>query len=400
MVQSGFQKTKIGVYPIDWNLSRIGNHCNVLGGGTPNSKIYEYYHPLEIPWLKSGDVNIKKIESATNYISKLGLKNSSAKLLPRNSIILGLSGRGKTRGMVSLLEIESSCNQNLACIVPNEKLYYKFLFYFLEHKYEYIRNFTGDKSRNILNLSLVKSIPIIIPAIMEQKKIACILENVDKITQTTRKIIRNLKESKKGLMQRMFTEGIGHTEFKETKVGKIPKEWEIVNFNNSIIKAKYKIGSLKTTEYQPMGNFPIIDQGQEFISGYSDRAELLYNGDLPVVIFGDHTRILKFIDFKFICGADGTKVLIPNKTLFDPHYLYYAFSNFRIKNLGYSRHYKLLKEFKIPKPPLEEQKRISSLLGNVDNQILNEIKIRGEFKLIKKGLMQDLLTGKIRVKIN
>ncbi|MDQ7082658.1 MAG: hypothetical protein Q9N34_06680 [Aquificota bacterium] len=100
-------------------------------------------------------------------------------------------------------------------------------------------------------------------------------------------------------------------ELKDTEIGKIPAHWKVVRFDEAIIRKRIKVGKVKQKEYKAIGKHPIIDQGQKFIAGYTDREDLLYQGPLPVIIFGDHTRIWKFVDFPFVCGADGTKIIIP-----------------------------------------------------------------------------------------
>lgn len=126
-------------------------------------------------------------------------------------------------------------------------------------------------------------------------------------------------------------------------------------------------GNIKTlqSDFQTNGKYPIIDQGQNFIAGYTDDENRLCKTDTPVIVFGDHTKILKFVSFPFCLGADGTKVLKP-KIKADEKYLFYYLQTVKIPEAGYSRHYKYLKQAKIPLPPLEEQKRIAAILDQAD----------------------------------
>jgi type I restriction enzyme S subunit len=122
---------------------------------------------------------------------------------------------------------------------------------------------------------------------------------------------------------------------------------------------------IKQADYLSAGTLPIVDQGQSLIGGYSNDQNSTCKADLPVVIFGDHTRVVKFIDFPFALGADGVKVL-KNKCQADVKYLYYCLKNSKIPDTGYNRHFKFLKELKIPLPPLPIQKKIAAVLEKAD----------------------------------
>ncbi|WP_420730023.1 restriction endonuclease subunit S [Hwanghaeella sp. 1Z406] len=126
-------------------------------------------------------------------------------------------------------------------------------------------------------------------------------------------------------------------------------------------------GNIKTlqSDFLPSGRYPVVDQGKELIAGYTNDESRLCKSDLPVVVFGDHTKYFKFIDFPFCLGADGTKVLRP-KIDADERYLFYAMQRIHIPAAGYSRHFKYLKQGKIPLPPLDEQKRIAEILDQAD----------------------------------
>lgn len=121
-----------------------------------------------------------------------------------------------------------------------------------------------------------------------------------------------------------------------------------------------------SSEYLAAGKYPIVDQGKSLIAGYSDEEELLAKALVPVIIFGDHTRIVKYVDHPFILGADGTKVLVP-KIEADAKYLFHYLRSVDIPSAGYSRHYKFLKEISVPLPPLEEQRRIAAILDKADH---------------------------------
>jgi len=134
----------------------------------------------------------------------------------------------------------------------------------------------------------------------------------------------------------------------------------------SLVLSTPKIRGILTSEYKECGKYPIIDQGNTFIAGYTNNEEVLYKDSLPVVIFGDHTLSLKFVDFPFCVGADGTQILKPNDRIIIGKYLYYSILHLNIQSLGYSRHFKVLKKAKFLVPPLEDQKRIVKILETAD----------------------------------
>ena len=125
---------------------------------------------------------------------------------------------------------------------------------------------------------------------------------------------------------------------------------------------------IQTNEYLPFGKYPIIDQGQEQIAGYTNLEDGLFD-DVPAIVFGDHTRIIKYIDTPFFLGADGVKLLKSKVDNADYKYLYYCLQSIAIPNTGYNRHFKWLKEAQIPLPPLDEQRKIAAVLDKVSDLI-------------------------------
>lgn len=125
---------------------------------------------------------------------------------------------------------------------------------------------------------------------------------------------------------------------------------------------------LPTEEYKDKGKFLVVDQGQDVIAGYTDRENGVYT-DVPAIIFGDHTRVIKYVDKPFFLGADGTKLLKCKDTNANYRYLYYALRNARIPNTGYNRHYKWLKEVEIEYPDADRQTEVAEILGRVEKLI-------------------------------
>lgn len=137
---------------------------------------------------------------------------------------------------------------------------------------------------------------------------------------------------------------------------------QMIKFTDAVRDVSGGNTKLPQSEYQLAGELPVIDQGQRFIAGYTDEMTCAFRSDeLPVVVFGDHTKAIKFIDFPFVMGADGVKVLKPNKEC-DAKFLYHFLRQAKIPDAGYSRHFKFLKGLNIPLPPLPEQRRIAVIL--------------------------------------
>lgn len=162
-----------------------------------------------------------------------------------------------------------------------------------------------------------------------------------------------------------------------TDGGELPEGWELVVLGDYCDKVSLNGIKIKQRDYLPFGKFPVVDQGQEDIGGYFDDPSLVVPSEPPYIIFGDHTKVKKFINFKFIAGADGVKVLKP-KASFDPKFFYYLIHTVNIPDKGYARHFQFLDKAEIPLPPLPEQERIVS-------------KIEELFSELEKGKEQILL---------
>ena len=136
--------------------------------------------------------------------------------------------------------------------------------------------------------------------------------------------------------------------------------WQTKPFEDCIKKVTYTT-KIQRKDFLPEGTHPIVSQEEDFINGYWNNEADLFKVEAPVTIFGDHTKILKYVDFDFVLGADGVKILPPLDFL-EPKFFYYQLQTANLESLGYARHYKLLKELKIVYPSRLEQKRIVAIL--------------------------------------
>ena len=130
-------------------------------------------------------------------------------------------------------------------------------------------------------------------------------------------------------------------------------------------------GKVPKSEYLKEGKFPIIDQGQLSVAGYTNNPDVVLRSPLPITVFGDHTRAVKFAKRPFACGADGTQLLYPNTDTIDPTFFYYAVKNIDLSNYFYARHFKFLKDQEIEVLPIRSQRRVASVLSAYDDLIEN-----------------------------
>lgn len=151
--------------------------------------------------------------------------------------------------------------------------------------------------------------------------------------------------------------------------------WTYRPFMECIENVKYTT-KLQTKDFAQQGTYPIISQDESYISGYWDNANDVFHAKRPLVIFGDHTRVLKYIDFDFVLGADGVKILLPTEDIL-AKYMYYYLKWYNVPSLGYSRHFKLLRDIEFPIPSLDEQQAIVRELDGINSLIdLQEEQLR------------------------
>lgn len=243
----------------------------------------------------------------------------------------------------------------------------------------YSYGITGDRLR--LYYKDFAKIPVTVPPKPEQERIGRILATVDRAMERTGRLIEAKRKLKKGLAQQLLTG--------QRRLG--GSQWRNHEFDQLFIRANRMKKQVQRSEYRESGQFPVVDQGKDMIAGYCDDEALVYR-DVPVIVFGDHTREVKFIGHPFVCGADGTQLLKTTGLVYID-YGYQLLAHVRLPSLGYSRHMSALKEqvFRIPEDT-REQHRIAEVLGAADREItLLEEKLAALSKF-KRGLMQKLLT--------
>ena len=178
----------------------------------------------------------------------------------------------------------------------------------------------------------------------------------------------------------------------------VPGNWCWIHLLDSFYNYTDSKKKIPQKEYIKDGDIAVVDQGQDLVGGYTNDRELAFSGNLPVVIFGDHTRCIKYIDFPFAQGADGVKVLKP-KPFFDAKAFYYAFQNVNIPNMGYRRHFPLFDQYTIPLPPLAEQQRIvdriESLFVKLDEARQKAQDALDSFETRKAAILHKAFNGEL-----
>lgn len=420
-MKEGYKKTELGEIPVEWEIKKISEIANVISGGTPSTQIKDYWDNGTIAWATPTDITAtgKYIKKTEQYITEEGLKNSSANMLPIGSVLM--TSRA-TIGAKSISTVPMTTNQGFKSLICSEKSYNEYIYYLIDIIRDGFIKLSSGSTFLEISKKEVENFKIAIPPIQEQKKIASILSTVDNQIENTEKLIDKTKELKQGLMQTLLTKGIGHTEFKKTEVGEIPVEWEVKTLEEICFNITIGLVKTMTKNYVESG-VPLIRNSdikenkirkdsliylsEDFAIENQDKR--LKVGDIVTVHTGD-IGTSAVIDDE-LDGAHGFATLNTrvNKEIIDEYYLCIFLNSNIFKKQAYSfstgdgRNNLNLKDFIKTKIAFSrdilEQKRIASMLSSVDEQIDNYESKKEKLEELKKGLMQQLLTGKIRVKI-
>ncbi|OGG90354.1 hypothetical protein A3H55_00820 [Candidatus Kuenenbacteria bacterium RIFCSPLOWO2_02_FULL_42_16] len=385
-----------------WKKVKLGDVAEIESGGTPSSSKPEYWDNGDICWATLPDLKNKYIFDTQRKITALGLKNSSAKLLPIDSVIF--SSRA-TIGEISITKVETSTNQgskNFIC--DPKKIEYEFLYYLLKSKVDEIIGLATGATYKEINKTVFSSIEIDIPNLLTQKQIADVLSAYDDLIENNTKRIKILEEIAQAIYKEWFVffRFPGHEKAKmvdsKTEFGKIPEGWEVKKVGQLIAKIQRK-HKVQRGEYIKEGEFPVIDQGRDFIGGYTANNETVYKDNLPLIVFGDHTRVLKFVDFPFACGADGTQLLSSNSERMPITLFFYALQNVDLSNFAYARHFKFLKEKNVLFPDQQTASAFDSYINPIRGFIRGLLQENIKLRQARDLLLPKLVTGEIEVKL-
>lgn len=188
-----------------WEVKRIGDFANCTAGGTPSTRIPEYWGG-SIRWMSSGELNMRRVYEVEGRITEAGLSNSSTKMIPAKCVLIGLAGQGKTRGTVAMNLVELCTNQSIAAILPNESFVPEYLYFNLDSRYDELRELSsGDGGRGGLNLTLIKSLKLPFPSLPEQAAIAAVLADMDAEIAALEQRRRKTQDLKQAMMQELLT---------------------------------------------------------------------------------------------------------------------------------------------------------------------------------------------------
>jgi len=416
--ETNFKETPIGKIPKEWSIPRLEDVCEkVKAGGTPLTRKKEFWNG-NLPFVKIEDMTLagKYLKETKEFISKEGLNNSSAWLVPESSLLFAMYG---SMGEVSINKISVTTNQAILGIIPKNKSDVEFLYYWFSFFKPKWKKYAKPTTQANLTAEIVRNSIIPFPSREERQAIVEVLSRIDWAIRKVDEAIAKAERLKKGLMQQLLTKGIGHKEFKETPIGKIPKNWEAIRLGDALELCQYGL-SIPMSE---KGRYPIIKM-DEIVDGYviptitkyvdldykTFKAFKLEKGD----ILFNRTNAYELVGRTGIFLLDGDYVfasylirLRPKHELFDPHFLtfYLTFSQNRLRQLATKAVHQAninatnLKKIVVPKPPLPEQQKIAEILSSIDDILRLKKEKKEKLVRMKRRLMDSLLTGRVRVSL-
>ena len=342
----------------------LGDVCKLITGATPSKKLSSYWNDGTIPWMSSGEVSLKRVWSTEAKITQLAYDKTSTTLVPPHSIVIALAGQGKTRGKVAITEIELCTNQSLCSIVCSNELDYKFLYYYLDGKYEELRSISnGDGSRGGLSLKILSPYKIPVPPLDVQREIVRILDNFTELTaELTAELIARKKQYEyyrdKLLALDVFKGRASKCNVRTFRID------ELCNISRGKVISKDYIK-------EHPGHYPVYSSQTENDGVLGCISEYAYDGEfITWTTDGANAETVFFRNGKFsitnVCG-----LLSPKNGDLNLRYLYYVLSKdarqYVNKGMGNAKLMSnVMGGIKIAVPPLSIQNRIANVLDNFD----------------------------------
>ncbi len=391
-IPEGYKETELGIIPQEWEIKKLGDCVEIKSGYSPSKFILD--KTGQYPFFKVDDMNYTNKLLKT---SKVYFDETDYEIMKKGMVVFPKRGASIFTNKVAILEVDCFFDTNIMGLtVKAEILFEEFLFYKL--KDIGLEKFADTTAIPQINNKHILPLIIALPSLTEQQKIAEILSSVDDHIERLDETISEYELLKKGMMKKLLTEGIGHTEFKDTEIGKIPKEWEVRKVKEI---CNISTGKKNTQDKKDEGIYPFFVRSDkiEKINSFSyDGEAVLTAGDgvgTGKVFhyingkFDVHQRVYKMTEFREIQGYF--------------FYLYFS-QNFydRVKRMSAktsvdSVRMDMISEMDIAVPHENEQKEISQIIYLMTERIDLFKSEKEDFVKVKKGLMEKLLTGKIRV---
>jgi type I restriction enzyme S subunit len=391
-VPAGYKQTEVGVIPEDWEIVDAGS-IGRFRGGNAFPTLQQGALTGEYPFFKVSDMNNPGnetcMETANNYISEATRKRLGAIVFPPKTIVFAKVGAAVFLERKKLLKKPSCLDNNMAgYVISDARADHRYIHYFLlSFRLGSLVNTTALPS---LSGSVLNGIKVPLPPTKaEQEAIAEALSDADALIESLEQLLAKKRHLKQGAMQQLLTG--------KKRLPGFSGEWEVKRFDGVLSRVNAKAHQIQTSDYQAIGRYPVVDQGKDLIVGFSDLHDKSFQcPEGGVIVFGDHTCIVKFVDFDFLVGADGTQIMVAKNgqcTRF--HALQLQLKG--ISPTGYNRHFKFLKEREFLAPPFAEQTAIATVLSDMDAELAALEEKLAKARAIKQGMMQELLTGRIRL---
>ncbi|MCS3396804.1 MULTISPECIES: restriction endonuclease subunit S [pseudomallei group] len=405
----GYKQTDAGVIPDDWDVKQLGELSSVSAGGTPSRSNANYWGG-DIPWITTTEIDFRLITESEQFITSIGLKNSAAKLMPAGALLMALYGQGKTRGKVGVLGFEAATNQACAAIILKEGYSREYAFHYLASRYDEIRKLSNTGNQENLNGALVRSIPVLLPPLSEQSAIATALSDVDALLSSLDALIAKKRDIKQAAMQQLLTG--------KTRLPGFEGEWTVKRLDQL---ANIRSGGTPSTTVSRFwdGGIPwctptditrlgggkyLLDTSRQITSeGLSNSSAELIPAN-SVVMTSRATIGECAINLKPVTTNQGFKNFVPFEDT-DVNFLYYLLQTQKqgfIQLCAGSTFLEIgktqLAAYKVHLPSTKaEQTAIAEVLSDMDAELAALEARRDKTRLLKQGMMQELLTGKTRL---
>jgi len=403
-VPKGYKKARKGTIPVQWKVCMVGDIATVSSGSTPSRTTSRYWNG-EIPWVTTGELSEGCVMSTNERISHKAIEDLKLKVYPVGTLLMAMYGQGKTRGTTAVLGIDATINQACAAITVRYGLS-QYLYYFLQSAYDDIRRLSNVGNQENLNADIIKTYPVILPPLAEQRKIAKILAAQDGVIELKKKLLEETKRRKKALTRMLIEPTHLSDEWRVVRVSDlfVPIARKNTTGNTNILTISAQDGLVNQFEYYKH-QYASVD-----VSVYTllKRGEFAYNksrsGEYP---YGAIKMLDQYeegvVSPLYLCfAAKGNACLDFWSYYFEAGML--NRSLYRIAQEG-ARNHGLLNiptdgffESELLVPPLAVQRQIAAILSAAEREIVLLQQDIEQEELKKKALMQLLLTGIVRVR--